>query len=183
LDELRLINEAKRGNKEALTRLIEENIDILIGFVFKMTGDSHLSQDIVQETLLKAIINLDKFLPKAKFSTWLIKIAINVYRDYLKKNKKESSLEESLKASEQSVEESAISNHEYSQILATIQSLPYKFRVVFILKHFYGYKYNEIAKILHCPVGTVRSRLHYAVKFLIDELKRKGILDNEDKKI
>lgn len=182
MDEKRLIEEAKKGNKEALSKLIEENIDTLSGFVFKMTGDSHLSQDIVQETLLKAIINLDKFLPQAKFSTWLIKIAINVYKDYLKRNKHQSVFDWSLK-SEQSVEESAISNHEYSQILATIQSLPYKFRVVFILKHFYGYKYDEIAKILHCPIGTVRSRLHYAVKFLISELKRKGILDNEDEKI
>lgn len=182
LDELKLIYEAKKGNKEALNKLIEENIDILAGFVFKMTGDFYLSQDIVQETLLKAIININKFTPKAKFSTWLIKIAINVYKDFLKKNKHHSVSNLPSKG-EQKTEENFMSTYEYRQILDAIQNLPYKFRVVFVLKHFYGYKYQEIAKILHCPVGTVRSRLHYAVKFLVDELKKRGILDHEDEKI
>jgi len=87
VDEKRLIEEAKRKNKEALHTLIENNLDILSGFVMKMTQDYHFAQDVVQETLLRAIMNIDKFSPDAKFSTWLIKISINVYKDFLKKIK------------------------------------------------------------------------------------------------
>ena len=82
----------------------------------------------------------------------------------------------------QDVEHVAISNSEYKDICSAVSSLDYKFRAVFILKHFYGYKYKEIAKILNCPVGTVRSRLHFAIKFLIKELEKKGVLESENRK-
>lgn len=85
MDEKRLIEEAKKGNKEALYKLIENNLNILSGFVTKMAQDYHFAQDVVQETLLRAIMNIDKFSPDAKFSTWLIKISINVYKDFLRK--------------------------------------------------------------------------------------------------
>jgi len=182
VDEKRLIEEAKKGNKEALYKLIENNLNILSGFVTKMTQDYHFAQDVVQETLLRAIMNIDKFSPDAKFSTWLIKISINVYKDFLRKNKRYTYLDDSYKDYMQDVEHAAISNSEYKDICSAILSLDYKFRAVFILKHFYGYKYKEIAKILNCPVGTVRSRLHFAIKFLIKELEKKGVLESESKK-
>jgi RNA polymerase sigma-70 factor (ECF subfamily) len=75
LDELDLIEKAKQGNKSALNTLLTDNYTILKGYIVKMTGNPELSQDIQQETLLKAVINIKKFIPKAKFSTWLIKIA------------------------------------------------------------------------------------------------------------
>jgi len=181
VDEKRLIEEAKKGNKEALHTLIENNLNILSGFVTKMTQDYHFAQDVVQETLLRAIMNIDKFSPNAKFSTWLIKISINVYKDFLKKNKRYAYLDDSCKDYVQDVEHVAISNSEYKDICNAVLLLDYKFRAVFILKHFYGYKYKEIAKILNCPVGTVRSRLHFAIKFLIKELEKKGVLESESK--
>ncbi|AZT90044.1 RNA polymerase sigma factor SigY [Caldicellulosiruptor changbaiensis] len=182
MDEKRLIDEAKKGNKEALCKLIENNLNILSGFVIKMTADYHLAQDVVQETLLKAIINIDKFSPDVKFSTWLIKISINVYKSFLRKNKRYTYLDGSYKDYMQDAEHAAISNSEYKDICKAILSLDYKFRAVFVLKHFYGYKYKEIAKILNCPIGTVRSRLHFAIKFLVKELEKKGVLESENKK-
>jgi len=74
-------------------------------------------------------------------------------------------------------EQIAISNSQYEQMMKIIQSLDYKSKAVFVLKHFYGYKYEEIAKILSLPVGTVKSRLHHAVKFLLNEFKKKGVID------
>jgi RNA polymerase sigma-70 factor, ECF subfamily len=55
-------------------------------------------------------------------------------------------------------------------------SLPYEKRAVFILKHYYGYKYEEISKIMNCPIGTVRSRLHYCIKYIIDEMERRKLI-------
>lgn len=88
MDDNKIIHEAQSGNKYALNVLLSENLKILKGYVLKMTGGSDEAQDVIQETLLKAALNIKKFKPNAKFSTWLIRISINVYRDLLRKRKK-----------------------------------------------------------------------------------------------
>lgn len=176
MSELELIQKAIKGNKSALNTLLTENLVILKGYVIKMTGDVTLAQDIVQDTMLKAVLNINRFEPKAKFSTWLIKISTNVYRDYLRKNKPSELIEDTLEDRNPGVEEIALSNYEYKEIVHIIHRLPQEKKSVFILKHYYGYKYEEIAEIVNCPVGTVRSRLHNAVKFIAEEFERKGII-------
>lgn len=170
------IEKAKHGNKSAMNTLLNENLTALKGYVIKMTGDQHLSQDIIQDTMIKAVLNINKFEPRVKFSTWLIKISINIYRDYLRKNKMHELLDETIEDRGHQVEDLVISNYERKEIMNILLKLPTEKRAAFILKHFYGYKYEEIAEILNCPVGTVRSRLHNAVKFVITELERKGIV-------
>lgn len=176
MDELDLIEKAKQGNKSTLNTLLTDNYTILKGYIVKMTGNPELSQDILQETLLKAVINIKKFIPKAKFSTWLIKIATNVYIDSLRKNKNIELIDEVQSSSSQGPEELAIQKLEYKEIMRILQSLTSEKRAVFILKHYYGYKYEEIAEILNCPVGTIRSRLHNTIKHIISELERKGLI-------
>jgi RNA polymerase sigma-70 factor (ECF subfamily) len=176
LDELELINKAKNGNKSALNSLLKDNYNILKGYTVKMVGDPHLAQDIIQDAMLKAVLNINKFEPKAKFSTWLIKIATNVYRDYLRKNKSVKQIEETVIDRGKQLEDTVILNFEYREVMKIILKLPYEKRAVFILKHYYGYKYEEISEILGCPIGTVRSRLHNAVKYIINETYRKEII-------
>lgn len=171
LNELELINTAKKGNKSSMNTLLTENLKILKGYVIKMTGDPHLSQDIIQDTMLKAVLNIKKFEPRAKFSTWLIKIATNLYRDYLRKNKSLEVIEEAFEDSGERFEDTTISRIEYEEIMKIIQKLPYEKRSAFILKHYYGYKYEEIAEIQGCPLGTVRSRIHNAVKQIVTEME------------
>lgn len=176
MDELELLNEAKLGNKSALNTLLNNNYPILKGYVIKMTGDLDLSQDIIQEALLKAVLNIKKFVPKAKFSTWLIKIANNLYIDYLRKNKTLELIDETLESNEKPPDERTIANIEYKEIMDILKKIPYEKRSVFILKHYYGYKYEEIAQILDCPIGTVRSRLHNCIKSIISEMERRGLI-------
>jgi len=177
LDESELIIRAKQGDKEALNELISRNIDILKGYVYKLTFDIHLTQDIVQETLIKAVINLDKFVPKAKFSTWLIKIATNTYKDYLRRYKPSENLFDFIEDENQNVENIVLSKENYNKVIKILKSLSAKQRMVFILKHFYGYKYDEISKIMHCPIGTVRSCLHNAIGNIIKQLEKEGMYD------
>jgi len=176
LDEIELINKAKEGNKSALNSLLKDNYNMVKGYTVKMVGDPHLAQDIIQDAMLKAVININKFEPRAKFSTWLIKIATNVYRDYLRKNKSFQLIDQSLTDRGKQVDDIVIVNYEYKEIMKIILKLPYEKRAVFILKHYYGYKYEEISEILGCPIGTVRSRLHNAVKYIISEIERKEII-------
>ena len=176
MDEIELINKAKDGNKSALNSLLKDNYNMVKGYTVKMVGDPHLAQDIIQDAMLKAVININKFEPRAKFSTWLIKIATNVYRDYLRKNKSFQLIDQSLTDRGKQVDDIVIVNYEYKEIMKIILKLPYEKRAVFILKHYYGYKYEEISEILGCPIGTVRSRLHNAVKYIISEIERKEII-------
>lgn len=178
VDELELIERAKEGNKSALNTLLTQNFPILKGYIIKITGSPDVAQDVVQEALLKATLNIKKFNPRAKFSTWLITIGTNVYRDMLRKAKVMATvpIEESIVSEDYDTEKIVMSNIEYKEILDILKEMPYEKKTVFILKHYYNYKYEEIAEILNCPVGTVRSRLHNCIKGLIGELERRGML-------
>ena len=176
MDYINLIEKAKSGNKSALNTLLSENYPILQGYVIKMTGNHDVAQDIVQDTMLKAVINIKKFVPKAKFSTWLITIATNLYRDLLRKTKNLELVDEFFRAKEPGPEDSTISKIEYNAVKEILLKLPYEKRAVFILKHYYGYKYEEIAEILKCPIGTVRSRLHNCIKYIISEMDRRRLI-------
>ncbi len=175
--ENKLIYAAKKGDKEAINIIIVNNYDLLKGYVFKLTGDIEDTKDIVQETLLRAMMNLNRFEPKAKFSTWLITIATNIYKDNLKIKKRSIPLEEDIGFNNynESLEERVINSIRVKEILEILKSLPYEKRAVFILKHYYNYKYEEIADIMKCPVGTVRSRLHYCIHKIIESTSHKII--------
>lgn len=171
MNELDLLSQAKSGNKSALNSLLKNNYPVLYGYVFKMTGNAASTEDIVQEAMLKAIVNIDKFKPEAKFSTWLITIATNVFRDSLRKNKATELLDENISDITQDVENTVITRFEYQKVMEILLNLSYEKRAVFILKNYYGYKYEEIAVILKCPIGTVRSRLHNSIKYIMDAMK------------
>lgn len=163
------------GDKWALNELIKNNYPLLSGYVIKLTCDSHLAQDIIQDTLLKAVVNINKYKPLGKFSTWLITIATNTFRDYLRKNKNIEALGEDLPASFSNPEDLVLEKLDYKKIMKILSSLAYEKRTVFVLKHYYGYKYEEIAEILKCPVGTVRSRLHNSIKYILAEFEKEEI--------
>lgn len=176
MDELILIKKAQNGNKSALNTLLTNNYPLIKGYVIKMTSNPSIAEDIIQDTMLKAVLNIKKFQAKAKFSTWLITIATNIYRDYLRKHKTTELIEETQQSSYSSPEDATIAKLEYKEIVNIIMKLPYEKRTVFILKHYYGYKYDEISEIVNCPIGTVRSRLHNSIKFIMNELEKGGIL-------
>jgi len=170
LEESKLIEEAKSGDKFALERLLSDNYPILKGYVIKMTYDRELSKDIVQETMLRAVININKFQQQGKFSTYLIKIATNLYRDHLRKNKRIDFLEEDLPSSF-SLESSVINKLKYEELVKILMSLPYEKRSAFILRFYYDYFYEDISKILDLKLGTVKSRIHYTVSYIKEKLK------------
>lgn len=177
MEEKELICKAKNGNKYALNELLTQNYNILLGYCIKITGNPALAQDIAQETMLKAVLNIKNFVPEVKFSTWLLKIATNVFKDYLRKNRNTILVEEIYSNAEGDIEETAMINIQYNELKNILMKLSYEKRMVFILKHYYGYKYEEISKIMDCPIGTVRSRLHNAVKEITREIEGRGLCE------
>lgn len=171
MDERILIAQCKKGNREALEQIVRDNYPVVKGYLIKVTLNEHLAEDLTQDCFLKALENLNKYSPTGKFSTWLITIANNLYYDYLRKNRKivlGLEMDENIKLAEGDFEDRI----EIKEILKIISSLPYEKRAAFILKHYYGYKYEEISKILKCPVGTVKSRIFGAIESIQSNLER-----------
>lgn len=170
LQEKELVQKAREGDREALERLLYDNYKIVFGYLFKLTMNEETARDIVQEVMVRAIVNIGSFKGDSKFSTWLVTIASNIYKDNIRKYKRISDVEiEKMKMeAKENVEATVINRDSINRLKELLSQMPDEKRMVFILKHFYNYSYEEIAKILKCPVGTVRSRLHYCITKLKD---------------
>ncbi len=168
LDEKVLLEKARSGDRKSLELLLYDNYKIIYGYLLKLTMNEELTKDITQEVMVKAILNIKKFKGDSKLSTWLISIASNLYKDSIRKNKYASSLkvEEITVKYSQNIEDSVINKDTIRRIENILKDLPHEKRMVFILKNYYDYSYEEISTILKCPIGTVRSRLHYCIKKL-----------------
>lgn len=172
-EEMALIERYKNGDKIALEILIKNNYKKLEGYILKLTCNKTLTEDILQDTLVSAIKNIDRFKQRAEFSTWLITIASNKYTDYLRKHKETDILLDVVPSS-YSLENEIVNKDEVKRLLNILKSMPADRRNIFILKHYYGYSYKEISNIIGCPVGTVRSRLHYGIKEIVSRFKERG---------
>jgi len=176
LDEKELIERAMAGNKNSMNILFQLNYKIIFGFAIKMTANETLAQDITQETFLKAVLNIKKFNCNCKFSTWLIKISINLYKDYIKKNKNIEFNQDVIPTQViENIEEKVITNLQYKEAIEELRKMSYKKRTSFILKHYYGFSLEEISEIMDCPQGTVKSRIGNCVGSLRKVLKE-GLL-------
>lgn len=169
LEENELIKEAQHGNSAALNMLFQMHYKMLFGFLIKTTGNVSLAEDLVQETLMKAVLNINKFKFQSKFSSWLIAIALNLYKNQLKRQNKLKTerLHDNLNLiSKVKLEEIIENKMEVERALKELQKMGYEKRVTFILKYYYGYSIEEIGKIIGCREGTIKSRLHNTARAL-----------------
>ncbi|MCX6167797.1 MAG: sigma-70 family RNA polymerase sigma factor [Ignavibacteriales bacterium] len=166
-------------------------------FALKMTSDPDESEDLVQDTLLKAFRFFDKFEIGTNAKAWLFQIMKNSFiNNYRKTNKEPFKVDyddvqnfyETIKSEEvktQHYENDAFSNVLDDEITNALSILPDDFRTVVFLSDIEGYSYEEIADFVDCPVGTVRSRLHRARKMLYALLmqyaKENGFLKTKSK--
>ena len=172
MEEIELIKKAQDGNKHAMNILLQNNYKALYGFTLKMTANEDLTKDIVQEVCLKAVININKFKGKSKFQSWLISIAINYYRDLIRKNKRIEYTEDiELNSFLKDEVSNIIDKIQVQELLKELNIMQYEKRISFILKHYYGYSYEEISKMFNCSEGTVKSRIFYTAS----KLKKKFV--------
>lgn len=157
-----------KSGKEALAVLLQDNYRTVLGYFLKLTQDPESAKDLTQETMVKAIKNLRKYRGEAKFSSWLIAVGSNLYRDELRKRKTVLKINDRyLSATEKGPEAETV------DIKRALLELPAEKRIPLILKYYYDYSYQEIAAALKIPLGTVRSRLHSAVRQLRERLTEK----------
>lgn len=135
-------------------------------------------EDLEQEVYIKAFKNKDKYTECGKFSNWLTAITYNVSRDYLKsaKNRYETGFEDdntviNIKDRKKNPEENMLQKERQMRISAAINALNKKHKEVIILSEIENLTYEDIARRLNCPVGTVKSRIYNAKKELYNILK------------
>lgn len=167
-----LVEKARAGNRSAMEQLLRDNYNIVYGYLLKLSMNEDAARDTTQEVMVKAISHIKSFKGDSKFSTWLVSIASNTYKDSMKKNRVVPTEVEELDTVSAGDTEDAVIQREYMRKLkSALLEMPESQRKAFILKHYYNYSYEEIAGILKCPIGTVRSKLHYCI------LKLKTIMD------
>lgn len=171
MDEKRLIEKAKEGHTLSMNFLLEENYTALYAYLLKMTGNEEVTKDMVQDTMIKAVAGIKKFRGDSKFSSWLIRISINTYKNYLKKNKiSVTDLEPDL-VSGQNVEDEVEKKNRFKEVVERLKKVKEPDRTIFILKYYEGYDYQEIADITGVKIGTCKSKMHYLINKLRKEME------------
>ena len=153
------------------------NSGFLRPFAISLTKDTDAANDLYQETLYKALSNRDKYNVGTNIKAWLYTIMRNIFiNDYRRKAKQRTLFDNTpndylINLKQVSIANTAESNLRVKEIREAIVHLPEIFKTPFIL-YFDGYKYQEIAGLLHEPLGTIKSRIHFARKLLKEHISR-----------
>ncbi|MCY6959870.1 RNA polymerase sigma factor [Clostridium brassicae] len=183
LSDEELINEILKGNQSAMEVLINRNYKLVYAFVYRNIGTYHTALDLTQESFIKVMKNLRSFKSyKGNFQPWLLRIALNVCKDYWKSAYvKHSAVDDS--CLEQAYEEENVINYlekveERQEIKNAMMQLPEEQREVIILRYYNDLKIKDIASIAKINESTVKSRLRLAIGKLKTLLQRG---DNSEK--
>ena len=159
-------------------QLLVNNADFLKPFAVTLTRDTEAAKDLFQETLYRAISNRDKYNVGTNIKAWLYTIMRNIFINNYRRKAKQNTVFDStpneflLNSSPSAViSSSAESNLRLKDIQMAVFQLPEIFRNPFLL-YFDGYKYHEIAEMLEEPLGTIKSRIHFARKLLKEQIER-----------
>jgi RNA polymerase sigma-70 factor (ECF subfamily) len=175
--EQRLVEAAQNGDQQAFGRLIRQNQKRLFRLIYGLVGSFDAAEDIVQEAFVKAYGALKTFRSEYSFYPWLATIARNLAYNYIHREEKKESLD-SLQEKGYDPQSTdlgplakLLNDEAQKRFYEAVKALPTQFRVVFVLRHFEGLDYTQIASYLKIPPGTVDSRLHRARQILLEALK------------
>lgn len=180
-----VVKRVQAGDVAAFDQLIRKYRERLFGIVYNLTSNREDTADLVQDAFIKAFQSINRFQGQSSFFTWLYKIAVNTTLSHLRKNKMRTffSLEKiqeddpSSKILADLTDQTGADRDAYLKELQeklneALQKLSIKHRTVITLFEIDGLSHAEIAEIMDCSEGTVRSRLHYAKQFLQGELSK-----------
>ena len=143
----------------------------------KLTRDGESAKDLIQETLFRALSNKDKYNAGTNIKAWMYTIMRNIFINNYRRSSKQNTIFDStpndflLDYNQVTIANAAETNMTMKEIKEAVFNLPEIFKNPFEL-YFEGYKYHEIADILEEPLGTIKSRIHFARKLLKQQLNR-----------
>jgi RNA polymerase sigma factor (sigma-70 family) len=158
-------------------RVLLTNSEFLMPFAFTLTNNKEDAKDLFQETLFRALANKDKYNIGTNIKAWLYTIMRNIFINRYRKKSRQQIVyngmfnEFFINSSKAITFNDAIASVNIKEIQKQIINLPDVFKHPFVL-YFDGFKYNEIAAILREPLGTIKSRIHFARKLLRAQIER-----------
>jgi RNA polymerase sigma-70 factor (ECF subfamily) len=171
-----LVARAQKGDGRAFSVLLSRYRDRIFATLYGLTGDRDITEDLLQDVSLKAHLSICRFRGDSQFYTWLYRVAINRWKDWRAwmGRKQEDILDEVVDRTAGTARTDAlVENEELRIILAgALQELPDLWREAVVLREIDGLTYEEIATVLSCSIGTVKSRLFRSRSMLRDILLR-----------
>jgi RNA polymerase sigma-70 factor (ECF subfamily) len=182
-DDRILVARSQRGDTTAYEELVRRHQRRVYGLVYNMTGNKEDAEDLVQDVFVRAYQSLGRFRGTSSFYTWIYRIAVNRAINFLKRRGRRATLSlddmeggierdpayVALSARESPVRDASLSELQ-GRLNKALLTLSEKHRTVVVLHDIQGMPHDEIARMLGCSAGTVRSRLFYARQQLQAEL-------------
>lgn len=175
-EDARLVQRLSGGDETALVSIMERYGAAMLAFAQRLVGDKYLAEEICQDTMLKVWQQAGAFRMDGHLRAWLFRVVRNSAIDCMRK--KRPILEElgtSMPALSNRPEREAERSWLSGQLGKAMMELPVAYREVIDLRYFHQMGYHEIAEILGIPVGTVKSRISYALNRLTKILQEKGV--------
>lgn len=177
-DVKKLVQRAQAGDTAAFEHLVRQYQDKIFALGYHLSGNRADAEDLAQEAFVKAFYALRNFRNEADFGTWLHRITVNLWINARRRERPTLSLDEPMPTGEGEVQRAqglsaeaaaaaeppeVLERKEFQRFVrATLRELSQGHRVVLVLREMQGYSYEEIARVLNCSPGTVKSRLSRA---------------------
>ena len=186
-DDYQLVQKAVEGDQRAFAALLERYRNPVFHTILKMVHNRDDADDLTLEAFGKAFHKLASYTPKYAFSTWLFKIAINNCIDHIRKKRinflsiddpiepgSEDDFASNLRSSVLNPEEHMMRDQQIEVIRKVVSKLNHKYRLMIELRFFEDLSYDEIARELDIPLGTVKAQLYRAKELLFKQLQQPG---------
>ncbi|MDN7243899.1 sigma-70 family RNA polymerase sigma factor [Planococcus shenhongbingii] len=163
-----MIAEAIQGDRLVLQQLLKAEKEKLYRMAYTYVKDEEEALEIFQQTVLQAIESVHQVKEPAYFSTWLTRICINKALAVLKKNKKLIVMEE---VEERRVESDSVDIAQQLDVADALGLLPEKYKTALMLRFYQDFTVKQIAEVMNCPEGTVKTVIHRGLALLKKDLK------------
>nr|WP_150273564.1 RNA polymerase sigma factor SigY [Paenibacillus tepidiphilus] len=165
------IRQAQQGDTAALAALLREHYPFLYKYLVKATMNPALAEELAQDTMVRCMERIGTYNGSSAFSSWLITIATRLYIDRKRRWKLEAQWQEQEQGRQAIRWQFESRNLEWSEVLDALSRLSTPQRMAVLLKHYYGYSYDEAGAMLQVPAGTVKSRVAAGLDQLRKELR------------
>jgi len=180
-----LVARSIRGDADSFNELVLRWERPIFALAYRTIGREEDARDVCQETFLRAFRALPAFRGQAKFSSWLYRIALNLCRDWMRRQRRAPTVQApedvnllELAAASKPAEpiEELVARQELSRAVERAMArLPEEQRTAIILKEYHGLTFQEIASLVGCPLSTVKTRLYQGLTILRRDLGRSGV--------
>ena len=185
-NDFELVQDFLAGNQSSIEILIKKHRQKVYTYILYNIKDTHLAEDIFQDTFIKVISSLKrgKYKDNGKFISWVLRIAHNLIIDYYRKKKQlntisndnyETDLFNTKKLSDKTFEDNIINDQVTKDIRNLIKELPFDQKEVIILRHFCDFSFKEIAEHTDVSINTALGRMRYALINLRRLIKEKDV--------